>query len=238
MSAAVEDYLKVIYTLQSEQGKVATKALALRLGVAPASVSGMLGKLDNLGYLYYRRYKGAVLTPSGQQRALQVIRRHRLAELWLREVLGMPLHQVHDEAHKWEHVLSDEVERRLDELLDHPDRDPHGTPIPTAEGYLAGDIGIPLAKVPVAKSVVICEVNDHDPALVRYLEERGLLPGARVEILDRQPFEGPVTLRVADQEHVVGTNITQHIYVETDQRPSTTGHETSGKGRSTSREKS
>lgn len=216
MSEATEDYLKVIYTLQATEGKVTTSALARRLGVAPASVSGMLAKLAKRGLINHRRYQGAELTSAGRQRALQVIRRHRLAELWLRRVLGLPLHRVHAEAHKLEHALSDEVVRRLDELLEHPERDPHGTPIPTADGRLVTDSVTSLAEVAVGQSVVIREVCDDDPAAVQFLEERGLLPTVRIEVIARQPCDGPLTLRAGQLEHILGLNITRQIYVEID----------------------
>jgi len=216
LSEATEDYLKVIYTLQATEGKVTTSALARRLGVAPASVSGMLAKLAKQGLINHRRYQGAVLTSEGRLRALQVIRRHRLAELWLRRILGLPLHRVHDEAHKLEHALSDEVASRLDELLEHPERDPHGTPIPTADGRLVTDSVTPLAEVAVGQSVVIREVCDDDPAAVRFLEERGLLPAVRIEVIARQPCDGPFTLRVGQDEHILGLNITRQILVEID----------------------
>jgi len=212
-SSAIEDYLKVMYTLQAKEGKLTTSSLARQMGVAPASVTGMLKKLSVLGLVSHQRYQGARLTPRGRQVALQIIRRHRLAELWLREVLGLPLDRVHAEAHNWEHVLSDEVVERLDSLLDHPRQDPHGAPIPTAEGHLPVSHHRPLARLAVGESAVICEVSDQDAELVRYLAECGLLPQAHVSILAREPFEGPVTLEVDGRQQVVGSEVTHHVFV-------------------------
>ncbi len=212
-SSAVEDYLKVMYTLQAKEGKLTTSSLARQLGVAPSSVTGMLKKLSGLGLVSHQRYQGASLTTRGRQGALQVIRRHRLAEVWLREVLGLPLDRVHAEAHHWEHVLSDEVVERLDSLLDHPRRDPHGAPIPTAEGHLPISHHTPLAQLAVGEPAEICEVSDHDPELLRYLDEHGLLPQAHVRILAREPFDGPVALEVDGKRHVVGTEVTHHVFV-------------------------
>lgn len=211
---AVEDYLKYIYTLQREHGKVTTSALAARLGVSPASVSGMLSKLAKHGLVSHRKYQGAVLTPEGQTKALKVIRLHRLAELYLREVLGLPLEEVHAEAHKWEHVLSDKVAQRLDSVLRHPSRDPHGSPIPTADGRLTHADRTPLAQLEAGQAVEVAEVSDHDPELLRYLQELGLLPGARIRILERKPCGGPLTIQVANREYAVGPEVTRHVFVQ------------------------
>lgn len=213
ITEAIEDYLKAIYELQSEDGKASTTVLAGRLSISPASVTGMLKKLSALGLVTHRRYQGAALTETGRTRALAVIRHHRLAETFLAETLGLPLDMIHAEAHKWEHVLSTEVARRLDALLGHPTADPHGAPIPTDDGKILLYKRTPLTDLVPGQMAVVAEVSDHDPALLRYLEEMGLLPKARVLILERQPCNGPVTIQVGDGEYAVGPEVTQHVYV-------------------------
>jgi DtxR family Mn-dependent transcriptional regulator len=214
LTEAVEDYLKAIYELQFEREKVANSDLAAHLGVAPASVTGMLKKLTRLGLVSHRRYHGVVLTESGRAQALTVIRHHRLAETFLAQSLGLALDQIHEEAHKWEHAMSPAVADRLDALLGHPTADPHGSPIPTSDGKVLLYKRIPLAEVEPGQCAVVAEVSDHDPARLHYLKELGLLPKARVSVLQRQPCDGPVTIRVEDQEYTVGLEVTQHVYVK------------------------
>jgi DtxR family Mn-dependent transcriptional regulator len=219
---AVEDYLKAIYELQGEDGKVATSLLAARLGLTPASATGMLKKLAGQGLVAHRRYQGAVLTEAGRRRALAVIRRHRLAETFLAQMLELPLDEVHAEAHRWEHVLSPRVLDRLDALLGHPTVDPHGSPIPTRDGKIVLYRRVPLAALEPGQSAVVAEVGDHDAALLRHLTELGLLPRARVRLVGREPFDGPVTLEIEDRERMVGHEVTRHVFVRdvrTETRP-------------------
>lgn len=210
---AVEDYLKAIYKIQRELGKVGTTVLAGRLGVAPASVTGMVKKLADLHLVIYQPYQGVVLTEAGQKIALEVIRHHRLVELFLAEALGVPWDQVHTEAHKIEHVLSQDLVDRIDAALGHPASDPHGAPIPTRDGSLTRPDAVPLADLKPGQSAVVAEVSDHDPALLRYLGELGLYPQTEVSVLALAPFDGPLTIRVGGAEHVLGHEVANQVLV-------------------------
>ena len=210
---AVEDYLKTIYEIEREQGKVATTVLAEQLGVAPASVTGMIKKLAEMELVAYEPYQGVVLTQAGRRIALEVIRHHRLIELFLAEALGVPWDQVHAEAHKMEHVLSEDLLDRIDTALGHPTTDPHGAPIPTREGTLDQLPCQPLADLEPGQSGVIAEVYDNDPALLRYLGELGLYPKVTVRVVTVAPFDGPLTVRIGEMEHAVGREVANQILV-------------------------
>ncbi len=210
---AVEDYLKAIYELQEETGKVSTSALAEQLGVAPASVTGMIKKLADLNLVVHERYQGVVLTEAGRRIALEVVRHHRLVERYLAEALGVPWDQVHEEADKWEHVLSEDLEDRIDAFLGHPTTDPHGAPIPARDGGMPTSDAVPLSEIDPGHSAVICEVSDHDAALLRYLGDLGLYPQERIQVLSVAPFEGPLMVRVDDQEHALGRDVARYILV-------------------------
>ena len=210
---AVEDYLKTIYELQGQQEKVSTTALAERLNVAPASVTGMIKKLAELKLVAHKPYKGVTLTKAGEKIALEVIRHHRLVESYLAEALGVPWDQVHEEAEKWEHVLSEDLEHRIDALLGHPTTDPHGAPIPSRDGSMPETRLRRLADLEPGQAAVIAEVSDHDPALLRYFGERGLYPEAEVALVSAEPFEGPLTIRVGSEDHVLGREIAGYILV-------------------------
>jgi len=210
---AVEDYLKTIYDLQSSHEKVTTTMLAERLQVSPASVTSMLKKLSDMHLVEYTPYQGVTLTEAGRKIALEVIRHHRLIELYLAEALGVPWDRVHDEAEKWEHVLSEDVERRMDAALGYPTTDPHGAPIPNREGVMASSNRVPLTSLKVGQSAVIAEVSDHDPEILRYLGDLGLYPQTLIHLLVVAPFNGPLTIRVGRAEHVLGREVANHILV-------------------------
>jgi len=211
---AVEDYLKAIYLLQRRQGEaVSTTALAERLGISPASVTGMLKKLAGMKLVQYEPYQGVRLTKAGRRIALEVIRHHRLIELYLAEALGVPWDRVHEEAEKWEHVLSEELEERIDEFLGHPTTDPHGSPIPSRDGTLTKLESMRLVDLEPRQAAVIAEVSDHDPGLLRYLGERGLYPNVRVVLISKEPFGGPLILRVGKRECSLGTEAARYVYV-------------------------
>jgi DtxR family Mn-dependent transcriptional regulator len=211
----VEDYLKAIYELEQEGERLATTALAERLGVTPASVTGMLKKLARLKLVVHRPYRGVELTESGRKIALEVIRHHRLVELYLAEALGVPWDRVHDEAEKWEHVLSEDLEDRIDALLGHPTTDPHGAPIPTREGEFPKPESeyARLDELEPGQTAVIAEVSDHDPALLRYLGERGLYPNTKVHVTAKEPFGGSLTVRVAGRESALGPEAARYVFV-------------------------
>ncbi len=210
---AVEDYLKAVYEIQREQGEVTTTALAERLDVSPASVTGMIKKLADMKLLTHEPYQGVTLTRAGLKIALEVIRHHRLVELYLTEALGVPWDQVHTEAEKWEHVLSEELEERMDALLGYPTADPHGAPIPRRDGTLTQPARLRLADMQAGQSAAVAEVSDHDPALLRYLGELGLYPKVHVTVMAVAPFHGPLTIRIGEVEHSIGHEAAQHVYV-------------------------
>ena len=218
-TSAVEDYLKAVYEVGRTEEKVTTSALAERLEVSPASVTGMIKKLAEMKLVTHERYHGVALTKAGRRTAIEVIRHHRLVETYLHETLGVPWDQVHAEAEKWEHVLSEDLEARMDEALGHPTNDPHGAPIPTPTLELVEPDWPPLARVEAGKKVVVAEVSDDDPELLRYVGGLGLYPGATLEVVSTAPYtDGPVTVRLLDgdqrgAEHAVGHRAAAHLFV-------------------------
>jgi DtxR family transcriptional regulator, Mn-dependent transcriptional regulator len=194
-SDAVEDYAKAIYALQRREGPVTTNALAERLGVTPGSVSGMLKRLDGLGLVAHVPYRGVELTAAGERVALEILRHHRLLELYLAESLGVPWDRVHDEAEVLEHHISEELEALIAAKLGHPTHDPHGDPIPTADLEIEEADTVAIEALQPGQRGRFVRVSDADPAMLRYLSERGIAPGDRFEIVDRQPFGGPVFAR-------------------------------------------
>jgi DtxR family transcriptional regulator, Mn-dependent transcriptional regulator len=213
LTAAVEDYVKAVYTLESEEATVSTTALAERLGVRPGSVSGMLRKLTALGLVEHEPYRGARLTEQGRRVALEVIRHHRLLELYLVESLGMSWDEVHAEAEVLEHVLSEELEELIAAKLGNPTLDPHGDPIPSRELTIAPDDSRSLYSLEPGDHGTFVRVSDADPAMLRFLGERGIAPGAEVEVIERQPFDGPLYVRVADDVHVLGAVLARAMRV-------------------------
>ncbi len=212
---AVQDYLKVIYKLQQRERPVPTAAIAERLGLSSAAVSKMLKHLAALRLVEHHRYQGVTLTPPGEQIALEVIRHHRLLELYLVEAFGLPWDRVDAEAEVLEHVLSEEVEGRIATLLGHPTRDPHGDPIPGRDGSVADDTHRSLAEVPTGGQVRVVRVPDRDPRLLRYLGEIGLVPEADVRVVRREPLDGPLHIRLGDaaEQRVIGRDIAERIAV-------------------------
>jgi DtxR family Mn-dependent transcriptional regulator len=216
-SEAIEDYAKAIYSLAHQgDGTVATNALAERLGVTPASVSAMVKKLDERGLVRHVRYKGVALTPAGERVALEVMRHHRLLETYLAEHLGVPWDRVHEEAEALEHVLSEYLEGRIAAKLGHPTHDPHGDPIPSASLELPIEETSRLADLEPGDAGKFVRVSDSDPAMLRYLDERGVTLGDELEVLERQPFDGPLTVRFGDQLHVLGGTLARAMRVERD----------------------
>jgi DtxR family Mn-dependent transcriptional regulator len=213
INEAIEDYLKAIYAIQREKGKVATTILAGRLRIQPASVTAMIKKLSEMNLVTYERYQGVKLTASGKKIALEIIRHHRLVELFLAEALGVSWDKVHQEAEKWEHFLSDELEERIDALLGYPTHDPHGAPIPDRNGKVEKRSTLLLADLKPAQSAVVVEVSDHDPELLRYLGTMGLYPKVKFEVLEVAPFEGPVKIEIQRNEYILGNKIARQIFV-------------------------
>ena len=215
-SQSTQDYLKHIFELTEHGASASTNDLAARLGVAPASVTGMVQKLASAKppLVDYRKHQGATLTEEGQHAALEVIRHHRLLETWLVQTLGYSWDEVHDEACRLEHVISEDFEARIAAALGHPSRDPHGEPIPGADLHMPDDNSTPLSSLRPPQRAVIIRVNASDPALLRHLDELGLVPGAQVEVCTHSPFDGNLTIKLDDHEFVIGQAITKNIFVE------------------------
>ena len=212
-SPAVEDYAKAIYALEA-QGEVTTTALAERMRVTPASASGMVRKLCELGLVAHEPYKGVRLTTAGTQLALEVIRHHRLLELYLAQDLGVPWDRVHDEAEVLEHVLSEELEALIAAKLGNPTHDPHGDPIPTADLQLAEQPTERLSDLEPGARGTFVRISDTDPEMLRYLAERHIAPGACFEVVDKQPFGGPVFARFGDDTEVIGGRLADAMRVQ------------------------
>ncbi|HZQ65711.1 MAG TPA: metal-dependent transcriptional regulator [Gaiellaceae bacterium] len=212
LSASVEDYAKAIYVLESRHGVASTNALAERLEVSAPAVSAMVKKLASLGYVSHVRYRGVRLTADGRRVALEVLRHHRLLETYLVEELGVPWEQVHAEAEVLEHVLSEGLEERIAAKLGDPTHDPHGDPIPAADGTVAEAATVALSALAVGGRGVFVRVSDSDPAVLRELAERELRPGDSVEIVDRTARGRTVTSAGTTQE--LPNRLTQAMRVE------------------------
>jgi DtxR family transcriptional regulator, Mn-dependent transcriptional regulator len=202
VTRAMEDYLKALFELGEHDVK--PRDLAAAVGVAPASVTGMLDKLASLKLVHYRKYHGASLTPAGRAAALETLRHHRLLETYLAQALGYGWHEVHAEAERLEHVISEEFEARVDALLGHPTHDPHGDPIPQRDGSVPATPGGPLTELEADVPARISRITDQDPGVLAYLADHGLVPGATLRVVDRAPFDGPVTV-VLDERRADAT---------------------------------
>ena len=213
LTAAVEDYMKAIYSLEVREDGASTTALAARLEVRPASVSGMLRKLSTLGLVEHEPYRGVRLTERGRRVALEVIRHHRLLELFLVESLGMSWDQVHAEAEALEHALSEELEELIAAKLGDPTLDPHGDPIPSRELAITDGETSSLYELEPGEEGTFVRVSDADPEMLRYLGERGIAPGALFEVIERQPFDGPLYVRFGDHVHVLGVVLARAMRV-------------------------
>lgn len=218
LGAAVEDYTKAIYALETREDgtAVTTNALAERLGVAPASASAMVKKLATLGLVAHQPYHGVQLTPAGHKVALEVLRHHRLLELFLAEELGLSWDRVHAEAEILEHVLSEELEALIAAKLGDPSVDPHGDPIPTRDGLIDEASTDALDALTPGQAGRFCRVSDADPEMLRYLADRGIRPGDAFVVVDKQPFGGPTFARfgTAPEVHVLGGALARAMRVE------------------------
>jgi DtxR family transcriptional regulator, Mn-dependent transcriptional regulator len=213
-SQAVDDYTKAIYALELRDGEaVTTNALADRLGVTPASASGMVKRLDELGLVEHQPYRGVSLTEDGRRVALEVMRHHRLLELYLVKSLGVPWDRVHQEAEVLEHVLSEELEELIAAKLGDPAFDPHGDPIPSRELKVPKDRSRSLHSLEPGERATFVRVSDSDPGMLRFLSDRGIAPGAEIEVVERQPFDGPLYVRAGDDIHVLGAVLARAMRV-------------------------
>jgi DtxR family Mn-dependent transcriptional regulator len=216
---AIEDYAKAIFSLETRgEEPVSTNALAERLGITPGSVSAMLKRLGELGVLTHAPYRGVRLTEDGRRIALEVIRHHRLLESYLAEALGMPWDQVHAEAEVLEHVLSEDLEALIAAKLGHPTVDPHGDPIPTAELELEEPLTDRMESLQPGDEGLFVRVSDSDPEMLRYLAARGIAPGERFLVRDRQPFGGPLFVLFGKREHAIGGELAGAMRVEVESR--------------------
>ncbi len=215
-SSAVEDYAKAIYALQlrSPTDTVTTNALAERLEVTPASASAMVKRLADAGLVEHVPYRGVTLTDPGRRVALEVIRHHRLLELYLAEHLGVPWDRVHEEAEALEHVLSEDLERRIAAKLCEPTHDPHGDPIPSSDLRIDEGDTAALGDLQPGSTGRFVRVSDEDPEMLRYLDGRGIHLGDRLEVVERQPFEGPLVVRFADRLETLGGRLAEAMRIE------------------------
>jgi DtxR family Mn-dependent transcriptional regulator len=218
LTHSIQDYLKHIYNLTANGSPASTTELAALLSVAPASVTGMLQRLANADppLVRYRKHQGVTLTPAGERAALEVIRHHRLIETYLVHALGYSWDEVHEEACRLEHAISENFEARIAEALGHPLRDPHGDPIPTADLTMPADSSRPLASLRDAQAATVKRVANANPALLRYLSEIGLVPESRLKVIHHSEFDGNLTLQIEGQAApvVLGLAITSQIFVE------------------------
>ncbi len=210
LTRSAEDYLKAIYSL-SREGQASTSDIAQRLDLSPASVSGMLKRLAEQGLIERTPYKGVFLTVGGMEAALRVVRRHRVIESYLVEMLGFSWDNVHDEAERLEHAVSDALIGRMAEALGNPEFDPHGDPIPAPDGSMVSVATIPLPQVARGAVVELCRVTTDDPEQLRYLSSLGLNVGVAMEVVDQAPFQGPTTITVSGTRHVLGNQLAGRI---------------------------
>jgi DtxR family Mn-dependent transcriptional regulator len=211
-----QNYLKYIFELTKKGRLARTNDLADLLGVAPASVTGMMQKLASTDppLVEYRKHQGVTLTKVGKMAALEIIRHHRLLETWLVETLGYSWDEVHEEACRLEHVISEDFEARIAAALGFPTRDPHGELIPNADLNMPKDDSKPLSSLKPSQKTTIVYVNSRNPALLRHMSELGLVPGARLKVIERSPFDGNLTIRLDKRELVIGLTISTNIFVK------------------------
>ncbi len=213
LSEKMRDYLKAIHSLRVAEERVAVSVVADHLGVAVASVSNMVKRLAELDLVRRTPYKGIDLTEAGEQEALRLIRAHRLIELFLTEVVGLQWDEVHEEAERLEHAVSDRLVERIAELLGHPTVDPHGDPIPTEEGLVDEEALPDLTELEVGQRAEIRRVTAQDPAMLQYLSSVGLTPDKTITVMDKGPFEGPLTLLIDGAQRVIGWKVAREVQV-------------------------
>jgi DtxR family Mn-dependent transcriptional regulator len=210
----IEDYLKTIYQLAETASPVSTSRIAEARQVKPASVTSMVQRLARLGMVTYKKHQGVTLTETGNEVALEMIRHHRLLELYLTEVLGFDWHEVHDEAEALEHVISEQFEERIAAALNHPASDPHGAPIPMKDGTVARLDTRVLTILAEGESAVVTLVSDDtNQELLCYLADLGVIPGAQLTVVETAPFDGPITVEIGGERQVVGHKAATAVYV-------------------------
>jgi DtxR family Mn-dependent transcriptional regulator len=214
-SASVENFLKAVYTLQQGAERVSTNTLRDVLNITAPSVTDMAQRLVSAGLVDYQKYQGVVLTPEGARIALRVIRRHRLIELFLVRELGYELHQVHEEAERLEHAVSDQFVDALARKLGDPGFDPHGDPIPSAEGVMSPARQLEaLSALAVGDTGTVAQLKTNDPELIQHILDRGFTLDAPIEVIGVDPFNGPITARVSGETRVIGHHVAEYILVQ------------------------
>lgn len=216
LTTSIQDYLKNIYELTENGETATTNALSKKLNISAPSVTGMIQKLASARppLVEYQKHQGVTLTKEGRKAALEVIRHHRLLEAWLVQTLGYSWDEVHEEAERLEHVISEDFERRIAAAMGNPVRDPHGEPIPTADLKMPSDESMPLSALRPPHTATIIRVKASDPELLRYLDGLGLIPGAQIEVTDYSPFDHNLTIKAGRKSFVLGLNITGKIFIE------------------------
>lgn len=216
-SESVENFIKAVYSLQQQEERVSTNTLSDALNISAPSVTDMAQRLVAAGLVDYQRYKGVVLTPSGRDMALRVLRRHRLIELYLVRELGYELREVHEEAEKLEHAVSERFIEAIAHKLGDPNFDPHGDPIPSADGTLTQRQLMPLSELPEHIKASVSQLKTSSPEMLQHILDRGFKLDSQVEVLSRDPFEGPITADVDGRERVVGYNVAECILVDAEE---------------------
>jgi DtxR family Mn-dependent transcriptional regulator len=213
-SEQIENYLKNIYKLQESEGKVTTSLLSEKLQISPPSVSEMIKKLAEEGSLKYTPYRGVELTEQGRRKALRIIRRHRLWELFLFEVLKYDWDEIDEEAERLEHITSEKLEQRLDAALGFPTHDPHGDVIPSPDGKVVTIQRTTLAAVKPGKSVTVSRVSDDDPEILKYASKLGIALKRKIKVKEKMKFDGSLRVEIAGKEHFISAKLAENIFVE------------------------
>jgi DtxR family Mn-dependent transcriptional regulator len=214
ITAPAEDYLKAIYEIERGGAAAATNDIASSLNIAPASVSGMIQRLAEQGLLKHERYRGVRLTGAGRLAALRTLRRHRILECYLTQVLGYHWDRVHEEAERLEHTASDELINRMDDALGNPSVDPHGAPIPTRDGAVDERRHRSLAELGAGDRARVLRMADEDGGFLRYLAGIGVTPGEEIDVVERGPFDGPVTIDIRGVRFAIGLGAAERVFVE------------------------
>lgn len=213
VGSSVQDYVKAIYKLSLDNTTITPTHVAERLGVSSAAVTKMVRKLQDLKLARYARSKGLSLTPAGEKIALEVIRHHRLLELYLTEALGYSWDEVHDEAEKLEHVISEHFEEKIEKLLGYPTHDPHGAPIPTRDGNVEASEIVTLSRLEPGQQAVIRQVSDKDSAMLSYLGGLGMYPGTPIEMVGKDPYGGSLRIKVSGKDHSIGSELAEKVFI-------------------------
>ncbi|MDH5441742.1 MAG: metal-dependent transcriptional regulator [Candidatus Bathyarchaeota archaeon] len=213
VSSVIEEYLEVIYRLQERSGVARTLELAEMLNVAPGTITNTVERLEKESLIVHEPYKGVRLTEKGRGIALRMVRKHRLSERLLTDILDVEWDKVHDAACQLEHGISDEIAKRIEKALGHPKTCPHGNPVPTECGGIIEESSLPLARLSLGEKGVIVKIADESPELLQYLETLGLKPDTFLEVVQKAPFDGPITVRVDGKDHAISRAIARLIGV-------------------------